>query len=88
MDLDDISTADDDQGRMLSPRQAFEAAYRFVARYYDQERTTAILRLVQSMSATGDDLDADSEGYALWQAAVQATLDGAPLPALPRPWDF
>lgn len=62
-------------------------AYRFVAGYYDDLRLVPVLRLLEAMSWTGDETDSSEAGWAPWQASVQATLDGAPLPELPPPWD-
>jgi hypothetical protein len=72
---------------VLSARQAREVAYRFVARYYDDLRLVPILRLLEAMSGTGDQPDSSQTSWGPWQACVQATLDGAPLPELPPPWD-
>jgi hypothetical protein len=74
-------------GQPLSSRQAHEAAYRFVARYYDYQRTVAILRLLEAISWTDDHPDSNGPAWAVWQRCVQETLDGAPLPVLPPPWD-
>lgn len=75
------------QSRGLSTRQAYEATYRFVAQYYDYERIVPILRLLSAISVTSDDPDSNNETWRLWQACVQQTLDAAPLPKLPPPWD-
>lgn len=76
------------QRELLSARQAHEAAYRFVARYYDYERSTSILRLLEAISSPSDhpSTDDDDETWAPWRQCVQETLDGAPLPDLPSPW--
>jgi hypothetical protein len=70
----------------LSPKQARELAYRFLARYYDFERIAPIRRLLDAISLTGPagDTWAASE---LWAVSVQETLDGAPLPELPPIWE-
>jgi hypothetical protein len=99
MDLEDVSTAREGPGtwlcpgreprprQILSSEQAYQAAYRFIAKYYDYERTAPILRLLESFSATGDDPDADTEARAMWRACVQETVDAVPVPRLPPPWD-
>jgi hypothetical protein len=51
-------------------------AYRFVARYYDDQRLATILQLLEVIE----------EASGPWQICVQETLDGAPLPELPPPW--
>jgi hypothetical protein len=71
---------------VLSSDQAREAAYRFVARYYDHERVVPILLLVEAISS-GEHPAPSESGRAMWHDCVQATLDGAPLPDLPPPWD-
>jgi hypothetical protein len=76
-----------DLGDGLSAQQAGEAAYRFVARYYENERTSSILRLLEAMSWAGDQSDSSGDGLAMWQVCVQEALAEAPLPALPPPWD-
>jgi hypothetical protein len=79
-------TAEAAAGAGLSPQQAREVAYRFLARYYDYERIEPILRLLESISWEGP----AARGWAvceLWQASVEETLDGAPLPELPPPWE-
>lgn len=80
-----VAVADQSQG--LSALQAHEVAYRFVARYYDYERIVPILHLLKAISSTGDRPDRDEEAWGRWQVCVQETLDGAPLPELPPPWD-
>jgi hypothetical protein len=75
-----------DQGELLSSRQAHEAAYRFVARYYDYERSEAVLRLLDAISSASEHPHAEEGTWASWKQCVQATLDGAPLPELPPPW--
>ena len=76
-----------EQGPELSPREALEAAYRFVARYYDSERCGPILRLLEAISVSLDDPEEEGEDLARWRSCVVETLDGSPLPALPPRWD-
>jgi hypothetical protein len=74
------------QRELLSARQAHEAAYRFVARYYDYERSASILRLLEAISSPGDHPNPEDETWVPWRQCIQETLDGAPLPELPSPW--
>lgn len=76
-----------DQSRDLTPQQAYEAAYRFVAHYYDYERSAPMLRLLQSIGWTGDAPDGNADSWDVWQDCIQQTLDHEPLPDLPPPWD-
>jgi hypothetical protein len=78
--------ADADPGRPLSSRQAHEAAYRFVAAYYNYERIVPILRLLEAISLTGEHSASDETRWTAWTVCVKATLDGEPLPDLPPPW--
>jgi hypothetical protein len=70
----------------LSPKQAREVAYRFLARYYDFERTAPIRRVLEVISSTGSAADAWAVSE-LWQVSVKETLSGVPLPGLPPPWE-
>jgi hypothetical protein len=81
-------TAEAGESRALSAEQAHEAAYRLIALYYDYERTVPIRQLLEAISRghSASDDRAWAVG-AVWQACVQETLDGAPLPDLPPPWD-
>jgi hypothetical protein len=74
-------------GQRLSSQQAYESAYRLVARYYDHERTAPILRLLESISVTGYDPDSDVGVAPVWRVCVEETLGAAPFPTLPPPWD-
>jgi hypothetical protein len=75
-----------DEDAAVTPQQAREAAYRFIARYYDHERVAPILRVLEAISSTGDPPEADGS-WAEWLTCIRETLDGAPLPEVPRPWD-
>jgi hypothetical protein len=79
--------ADSADSPTLSSQQAYQAAYRFLARHYQYERTGWLLRLLERITPGADHAATDEEGWTGWQAAVQETLDGAPLPDLPPPWD-
>jgi hypothetical protein len=78
---------DIDEDPCISEEQAREAAYRFVARYYDNERVAPIRRLLGALSLADDHPQASHDGWATWQACIQETVDGAPLPVVPLPWD-
>ncbi|MEA3183925.1 MAG: hypothetical protein QOJ74_402 [Ilumatobacteraceae bacterium] len=69
----------------LSWKQAYETAYRYVVRYYEQERVKPILRLLQSTFVEMP--SSDREAWTLWEACIRETLDGSPLPELPQPWE-
>lgn len=80
------SVAEAAEPAQLSPKQAREVAYRFIARYYDFERTAPIRRVLEVISCKGSAADALAAGE-LWQVSVKETLNGAPLPGLPPPWE-
>jgi hypothetical protein len=80
------SAAETTESAGLSPQQAQEVAYRFLARYYDYERIAPILRLLEAISWKGPPAKAWAV-CELWQVSVDETLDGAPLPELPPPWE-
>jgi hypothetical protein len=88
-DIQLVVAADADPGRPLSSRQAHEAAYRFVAAYYDYERIVPIRQLLEAIALTGEHSASDETRWTpwtAWTACVQATLEGEPLPDLPPPW--
>ncbi|MDQ6616944.1 MAG: hypothetical protein M3083_19890 [Actinomycetota bacterium] len=76
------------EGQRLSSAQALEAAHRFVTRYYQHERTMPILQLLEAISSSRDDPDSKEHPWADWRVCVQETLDGTPMPDVPRPWDY
>lgn len=76
----------------LTPRQAHEALYRFVAEYYDQERTRPILRLLEAISSPNSCSERSGseiapETWMTWIGCVKQTLCGSRLPDVPPPWD-
>ena len=78
--------ADGDRG--LTPKQAHDVAYRVLARYYDYERIAPILRVLEAISWTSDLPEGKAWAmWELWRVALEETLDGAPLPELPPPWE-
>jgi hypothetical protein len=74
-----------EDGEALSWPQAYEAAYRFLVRYYRHERVVPILRLVESISA--EQSGSGRGAWTTWEACVRETLTGAPFPTVPPPWD-
>jgi hypothetical protein len=74
-----------DSRRSLSWQQAYEATYRYIARYYQHERLKPILRLLESTS--GQELHSDRGVWTMWEACVRETLEGSPLPDIPEPWE-
>jgi hypothetical protein len=77
----------EDRSQGLPPHQAFEAAYRLLARHYDHERTVPLRQLLEAISWTGESPISNEAEWAAWQECVQETLRAAPLPELPPPWD-
>jgi hypothetical protein len=71
--------------RTLSCQQAYEAAYRYIAQYYEHERIKPILRLVESTRR--EMTRSDPGAWKVWKACVQQTLEGSPLPEIPQPWE-
>jgi hypothetical protein len=75
------------EGAALSAEQAHEAAYRFVAGYYDFRRITPVMQLLDALAWSRAHPDSNEAGWPSWHACVVATLEGAPLPNLRAPWD-
>ena len=71
--------------RALSWQQAYEATYRYIARYYEYERLKPILRLLESTSREGP--RSNQGAWTMWEACVRDTLEGSPLPEIPPPWE-
>ena len=70
----------------LTTRQAYEAAYRFVAQYYDRERIEPFLLMLVAMEPVADHaLTNDPASWEDWQECVRRTLAGEPLPELSPP---
>jgi len=65
----------------LTERQAYEAAYRFVAQYHDRERIVPFMLMLVAMEPKADHYATnDPASWTDWQRCLQETLDGAPLP--------
>ena len=74
-----------DHGEALSWQQAYEAAYRYLVRYYHHERVVPILRLLESIS---EEKSGSGRGaWTIWEACVRETVAGASFPTIPPPWD-
>ena len=80
---------------VLTVKQAYEAMYRFVARYYDRERIAPLFLMLVSMGESGvgadqelDDrhLTNDPAAWADWEECVVATVNGNAWPE-PSPPD-
>jgi hypothetical protein len=75
-----------ERGPTLTERQAYEAAYRFVAQYYDRERIAPFMLMLVAMEPQADQCATnDPASWADWQRCVRETLGGAPLPRLAKP---
>ncbi|MBZ5736923.1 hypothetical protein [Nocardioides mangrovi] len=78
--------ADDDL--QLTQAQAYEAAYRFVWQYNQRDKSpdaTSLQMMLVAMEPTEDRYKTDDPAsWADWVQCVRETLDGAPLPHLPR----
>jgi hypothetical protein len=80
-------STDDDQPlreRSLTIVEAYDAAERFVAQYYDREPVEPLFRLLLNMSLTSTDCypprTTDPASWSDWERCVQEMLDGEPLP--------
>jgi hypothetical protein len=70
----------------LTPEQGYEAAFRFVAQYYERERIVPLMLMLTSMRPTADDQRTnDPAARADWERCIQETLAGSPLPELSAP---
>lgn len=70
----------------LSTVQAYEAAYRFIARYYEREQIIPIFLMLQSMGwERTHDRTNDPASWPDWQEAVRETVEGEVLPELTAP---
>jgi hypothetical protein len=70
----------------LSTHQAYEAAYRFVAQYYERERIVPLLLMLVAMEPKADHyLTNDPASWSDWEKCVELTLADAPLPVLSPP---
>ena len=72
----------------LSVEQAYEAAYRFVAQYYERERIVPFMLMLTSMTPTADrERTNDPASWSDWLRYVDDTLAGTPLPQPSAPRD-
>ncbi len=66
----------------LTVGQAYEAAYRFVAQYYERERIVPLMLMLHAMRPVDDHyLTNDPASWSDWERCVQETLHGEPLPS-------
>jgi hypothetical protein len=65
----------------LTPEQGYEAAYRFVAQYYERERIVPFMLMLTAMRPTADAVRTnDPASWSDWIHCVDQTLEGNPLP--------
>ena len=70
----------------LTPEQGYEAAFRFVAQYYERERIAPLMLMLTSMRPTADaEQTNDPAAWSDWQRCVEDTLSGLPLPEVSAP---
>lgn len=69
---------------LLTAKQAYEAAYRFVVQYADREpNSESLLLMVVAMEPVADAyLTNDPASWPDWITCVEQTLAGAPVPAI------
>ena len=73
---------------LLTVEQAYDAAYRFVAQYYERERIVPFMLMLKSMTPTTDRERAnDPASWPDWLHCVEETLAGNPLPQISAPQD-
>ena len=70
---------------LLTPAQAYEAAYRFVWQYAEREPTSESLQLMLvAMEPTADwACTDDPASWQDWLRCVRQTVDGTPVPRFP-----
>ncbi|HEY5109525.1 MAG TPA: hypothetical protein VII96_07930 [Acidimicrobiales bacterium] len=74
--------------RLLTSEQAYEAAFRFVAQYYERERIGPLLSMVTSMRPTDEPpRTGDPASWYDWERCVEDTLSHVPLPDQSPPED-
>ena len=72
----------------LTVEQAYEAAYRFVAQYYERERIVPFMLTLTSMRPTDDrERTSDPASWHDWLRCVEESVAGSPLPELSAPQD-
>lgn len=71
---------------LLTTDQAYEAAYRFVAQYYERERIVPLMLMLISMRPTPDESRSnDPAAWSDWERCVRETVAGSPLPEVSAP---
>ena len=69
---------------LLSEEQAYEAAYRFVAQYYERERIVPLMLMLHAMEPADDPYRTnDPASWADWLRCVDETVRGGPMPQIP-----
>ncbi len=70
----------------LTVDQGYEAAYRFVAQYYERERIEPLMLMLTSMRPTPDDARTnDPAAWSDWERCVEETVAGTLLPEISAP---
>lgn len=70
----------------MTAEQAYEAAYRFVAQYYERERIVPFMLMLTAMQPVADPLRTnDPASWSDWEKCVEETLGNQPLPELSPP---
>jgi len=73
---------------MLTQAQAYEAAYRFVAQYYERERSVPLMLMLVAMEPQKDSYRTnDPASWSDWLECVYQTRAQHPLPTLSPPLD-
>ncbi|MGB9112017.1 MAG: hypothetical protein WCF24_04740 [Acidimicrobiales bacterium] len=71
---------------VLTQSQAYEAAYRFVAQYYERERIVPLMLMLVAMEPQNDTYRTnDPASWSDWQECVRQTLAQRPFPTLSPP---
>jgi len=76
----------DEIAERLTVDQAYEAAYRFVAQYYERERIVPFLLMLTAMKPVDDHYRTDDPAsWRDWERCVRETLAGSAMPVLSPP---
>jgi hypothetical protein len=82
MDATDIPA--DVSDLVLTYRQAYETAYRFIWQYAQREPVDPLLLMLVAMEPVGTEATNDPASWPDWLACVEETVVGVPLPRFPR----
>jgi hypothetical protein len=70
---------------LLTPEQAYEAAYRFIWQYAEREPIEPFQLMLVAMEPVPDPYrTSDPASWSDWERCVSDTLAGSPLPIFPR----